>query len=380
MSFLYCNPCVFVIGNEYEILTVAHKKGIFSVCVDGETYYEDNSGALSSEKNFSKIRVPQAKLDKAKKYEVFYKETLNRKAYYSELGQVQSQSFAFQPLLKTEDIKIYHIADVHYRFEMAKKTANFFGNDIDLFVVNGDIGEVETEENYLEVCKFVGDIAKGEIPVVFVRGNHDTRGKLAEKFTDYFPANGKNTYFEFTVGNLRGLALDCGEDKWDNHKEYGAMEYFGAKNPEVYGGVNIFERYRKKETAFLQSVETSDKLTFAVSHICPAQTAQTHDSPFAIEKETYTIWNKELARIGVKFMLAGHKHKAYILEKNDARSLLSHEYPVVVGSACFDEEDFWGAGIILNKTAMQVYFTDSKKAIREAYTVDLTNGSFIKEK
>ena len=375
MSFLYCNPCVFVIGDEYEILTVAKKNGIFSVCVDGQVYYEDNSGALSSQKNFAKIRVPQKALDNAKKYEVFYRETLNRKAYYSELGAPETQAFCFKPLIKTQDIKIYHIADVHYRFEIAKKTAEFFGDDTDLFVVNGDIGEVETEENYLEVCKFVGDIAKGEIPVVFVRGNHDTRGKLAEKFTDYFPANGKKTYFEFTVGALHGLALDCGEDKWDNHKEYGAMEYYGAKAPEVYGGVNIFERYRKGETAFLQGVQAKDGLTFAVSHICPAQTAQTHDSPFAIEQDTYEIWNKELARIGVKFMLTGHMHKAYILQRNDSRSLLPHEYPVVVGSACFGEEDFWGAGIILNNDQMQVYFTDSNKEIREAYTVDLVNGT-----
>ena len=374
MSFLYCNPCVFVIGNEYEILTVANKNGIFSVCVDGQVYYEENSGALSSEKNFAKIRVPQKALDSAKKYEVFYRETFNRKAYYSELGEVQSQSFAFKPLVKTEDIKMYHVADVHYRFEMAKKTAGFFGDDTDLFIVNGDIGEVETEENYLEVCKFVGDIAKGEIPVVFVRGNHDTRGKLAEKFTDYFPAVGKKTYFEFTVGNLRGFALDCGEDKWDSHKEYGAMEYYGAKNPEVYGGVNIFERYRKGETAFLQSAEASDKLTFAVSHICPAQTALSKDSPFAIEQDTYAIWNKELARIGVKFMVTGHIHKAYILEKNDEKSLLSHEYPVVVGSACYGDDDFWGAGLVLNKNTLQVYFTDANQQVKEEYAIDLTSG------
>jgi predicted phosphodiesterase len=377
MDCLYCNPCVFVIGNEYEILIVAKKNGVFSLRVGDSVYYEDNSGVLSSEKNFAKIRVPQEKLDETKEYTINYKETLNRKAYYSELGAPQTQAFSFKPLTKRENINIYHIADVHYRFENAKKTADFFGADTDLFIVNGDIGEVETVENYLEVCKFVGDIAKGEIPVVFVRGNHDTRGKLAEKFTDYFPANGKNTYFDFSLGSLYGIALDCGEDKWDNHKEYGAMEYYEAKSPEVYGGVNVFESWRRKETAFLKSLEKSDKLTFAVSHICPAQTAQTPDSPFAIEQDLYREWNSELARLGTAFMVSGHMHKAYILQRNDKRSLLPHEYPVVVGSACYDEE-VWGTAIVLNKTEMKVCFTDSNKQVKEAYTVDFKTGDYTR--
>ena len=367
MEFLRCLPSVFVIGNEYEILVTAKENGLFSVTVDGKVFYEENAGCLPSEKSHAKIRVPQAVLDKAKKYTIRYRKTIDRKAYYSKLGDMQAQEFAFKPIEKEENIHIYHVADVHYRFDLAKKTVGFFGDDTDLFVVNGDIGEVETEENYFEVCQFVGDISGGKIPVVFVRGNHDTRGKLAEKFTDYFPCEGKNTYYEFEVGNLKGIALDCGEDKYDNHLEYGAMEYFHADSPEVYGGVNAFEKFRRKETEFLKGLEKSEKLTFAVSHICPAQTAQTPDSPFAIEKEVYTEWNKELARLNVAFMLAGHMHKAYVLEKNDKRSLLPHEYYAIVGSACFGDDEFWGAGITVNKDKILVQLTDSKKQVCESF-------------
>ena len=373
MSFLKCLPSVFVIGNEYEILVTAKENGLFCVTVAGETFYEENAGCLPSEKHFAKVRVPQTVLDKAKRYTVGYRKTIDRKAYYSKLGEMQTEEFAFKPLEKKEDIRIYHIADVHYRFDLAKKTAGYFGEDTDLFIFNGDIGEVETEENYFEVCKFVGDVARGEIPVVFVRGNHDTRGKLAEKYTEYFPCVGKNTYYEFEVGTLRGIALDCGEDKYDDHLEYGAMEYFKSDSPEVYGGVNVFERFRRKETEFLQSLQPSDKLTFAVSHICPAQTAQTPDSPFAIEQDLYAKWNKELARLNVAFMVTGHIHKAYVLDKNDKRSLLPHEYYVVVGSACFGEEDFWGAGLTVNRDKVLVEFTDSHHKVRENFELLLEN-------
>ena len=47
MDCLYCNPCVFVIGNEYEILIVAKKNGVFSLRVGDSVYFEDNSGVLS---------------------------------------------------------------------------------------------------------------------------------------------------------------------------------------------------------------------------------------------------------------------------------------------------------------------------------------------
>ena len=73
-------------------------------------------------------------------------------------------------------------------------------------------------------------------------------------------------------------------------------------------------------------------------------------------------------------MVTGHIHKAYILEKNDEKSLLSHEYPVVVGSACYGDNDFWGAGLVLNKNTLQVYFTDANQQVKEEYTIDLTSG------
>ena len=196
MSFLLCPPSVFVIGNEYEILVNANANGMIAVHVGNDVYYEENSGVLSSEKDYAKIRVPQSVLNEAKEYEVIYKESIQRKAYYSKMGEPQTETFTFKPLTKTENINMYHIADVHYHFEKAAKLATFFGDDLDVLIVNGDIGEVETVENYIDVCKFVGEMSQGKIPVIFVRGNHDTRGKLAERFTDYFPANGKDTYFK----------------------------------------------------------------------------------------------------------------------------------------------------------------------------------------
>ena len=369
MSFLSCTPSVFVIGREYEILLILKAYGLCYIKVGDEIYYEENSGVLPSERRIVKIRLPQKSLDDAKGYTVVFRETEERKSYFSTFKPLQTQEFIFKPLEKTENIHIYHIADVHYRFEEAKKMARYFGEDTDLFVVNGDIGEVETEENFLEVCELVGEISKGEIPVIFVRGNHDTRGRLAELYSKYFPVDGKKTYFSFELGCLNGVVLDCGEDKPDSNEEYDATK----ETPQEYRGTNRFHAYRQQQLRFLQTtaLETENKITFAISHICPIKATSYAGSVFDIERELYGRWNAELERLKVKFMLCGHFHKSFVLNKNDERSLLSHEYSVIVGSVC-SKEKLMGAAITLNKNEMTVCMTDESHSIAETYVISLS--------
>ena len=378
MSFLQCNPCVFVVGKEYEILIHAKTKGIFSIVVGGVEYDPANSGVLSSEKTFAKIRIPQVALDKAKEYEVVFRETINRKGYFSRIADPQTQSFAFKPLEKTENINIYHVADVHYNYEVAAQATRYFGDDTDLFVVNGDIGEVETEQNYLETSAFVGEISGGKIPVIFSRGNHDARGKLAERYVEYFPANGVDTYFKFEIGCLSGFVLDCGEDKKDDHYD-DHYEY-----PWVYGGVNKFHAFRQRELAWLKEQELpSDKIRFAVSHICPVQSCSKkwEGGTFDIERECYTAMNAELERMKLGFMLCGHIHHCYVMQPGDGQSYLPHNYPVVVGSKLFKEkyvggrvivEKYYGAAITVNKDKIDVKFVDQNFETYEEHTLDIT--------
>ena len=370
-NFLYCSPTVFVIGNDYEILINLSAFGICFVKVGDTLYYEENSGVLPSERTVVKIRVPQAALHLAKEYEIIYRQTNERKGYFSTFLPPKTEKFAFKPLEKAEDIHIYYLSDVHYRFDIAKKTASYFGDDVDLFVVNGDIGEVETEQNYLEVCRFVGDIAYGKIPVIFSRGNHDTRGRLAERFTDYFPCQGKNTYYTFETGCLNGIVLDWGEDKGDTCKEYDSSE----ETPVEYLGVNRFHDYRKKQLEFLKGVQASDRgITFVVSHVCPAMITRRPNGQFDIDRELYTRWCEELDRIKPKLMLCGHYHSAFMLMPDDERSLAAHTYPAIMGinriSADACEHHFWGSAIVLNKHKAEVMFTDETHTVKEKHLLE----------
>lgn len=375
MSFLKFKPCVFVVDDEYEVLIVTEKNGIMAVEINGEEYDEDNSGVLSSEKNYARIRVPQPVLDESKQYTIVFKEAINRKGYFSEIGEPEKLTFEFKPLTKTKDINIYHIGDVHYGYEKALLTATYFGDDTDLYIFNGDIGEVETVENYYETIEYVANVTGGKVPAIFTRGNHDARGKLAERYTDYFPSNGKNTYFTFKLGCLNGLVLDCGEDKKDDHYD---------KNypmPWVYNGVNKFSKFRKRQLEWLQKTDLEkDKITFAISHICPVMTGNKHGTCFDIEREVYGLWNKELERMGVKFMISAHQHHCYIIDKDYEFNTVPHNYPVVVGSRVYREryvrrdgelhrrmdcDNFYGAAITVNPDKITVKFTDQNHDIYE---------------
>ncbi|MBQ9748550.1 MAG: metallophosphoesterase [Clostridia bacterium] len=342
MSFLICAPTVFVIGDRYEILVCTKKNGTCAIRVGEHTVYSERHGILLCQTNVHKIAIPQAWLDEASSYTVLYRETVNKKSYFPQFGGEEQETFSFRPLTKSDGIHVYHVADVHSRFEEGIETATYFGDELDLLVVNGDIAEVNRESDFLNTADFLARIAHGCVPVVFVRGNHDTRGKLAEKYGDYFPTENGETYFTFTVGSLTGIVLDCGEDKWDDCPEY--------------GGANRFEAFRRRETEFLRSLTPPDaKHVFAISHICPVRAHHTAGTIFDIERELYGMWNAELTRLGIHFMLTAHMHDAEIIPPNGG--LIPHDYPLIVGAE-YRNERFLGAALTLHGNTVEVVFND----------------------
>lgn len=201
---------------------------------------------------------------------------------------------------------------------------------MDLFIVNGDVGEVEKIEDYFESCAFIGEITRSEIPVIIARGNHDVRGKSAEYYGEFFPTVNGKTYFDFKVGNLGGVVFDCGEDKPDNHKEYGSQI-----TEKGFIGTNIFSDFRKTEGEFLSKLNTDkSKINLAIGHICPIQPTTDFGSVFDIEREEYSRWNEVFNGEDFKFMICGHIHFAYIVNADDSSvTTEKHNYPIIVGSA-----------------------------------------------
>ena len=360
--FLSCKPAVTVINEEYELLINTVENGVISVLVGDEVFYEENSGVLASEKNYAKIRVPQCLLDREKKYTVAFRKSLERVAYWSKLGEEQRELFRFKPVKKRGEINAYHLADIHGRFNSAKKAAAFFGKNLDLLLLNGDYCELDSDEDYLKLFRFIGELTEGKIPVVLVRGNHDCRGTAAEKYTDRLTSNGSDTYYTFKAGWLRGVALDLGEDKRDEGIEY--------------GGTNNFYAFRRRETAFLKKLKGGkNQPLFAIGHASPGyNTSRKGDAQFDIEDELYTEWNKELERLDIKFMIIGHFHKAFFLKKNDERSRRPHSYPIIVGSE-LASDSFCGTALTFSGNTLTVRITNTEKEVKATAYIDLLNGN-----
>lgn len=356
---LMCRPAVFVVENDYEILVVCKKKGLIYVKVEDDIYRPKNSGVLETEVNYAKIRLPQSALDAAKKYTVCYKKSLKRLSYYSLLGKTREFEFEFCPVSKTESLRVYHFADIHGNFNLAKRCLNNFG-PVDLLICNGDMADqCASLKTCYNICKFLGEVGYGKTPIVFSRGNHETRGKIAPLYGDFFPCENGNCFFSFSVGSINGVVLDCGEDKLDANKEY--------------GGVNDFESYRRRETEFLKglSFPNDGKWRIAICHICPSSTTTTEGDKFDIERETYKLWIDELQRLEIHCMLCGHLHSYYTFDSESEYNLLPHTYPVFTASKLERgmNKVFGGAAILLDENDMILSYTDSDGQTLGTYKV-----------
>ena len=137
-----------------------------------------------------------------------------------ETRKVVEKTYKFYPIPEN-NIRASHIADAHNNIEEPIKAAETFGN-IDFLILNGDIPNHSGDIAYFAAIHCIaGEITKGEYPVIFSRGNHDMRGIYAENIQDHTPTDNGRSYFSVRVGSLWALVLDCGEDKPDDHPEYG---------------------------------------------------------------------------------------------------------------------------------------------------------------
>jgi acid phosphatase type 7 len=103
--------------------------------------------------------------------------------------------------------------------------------NVDVVFLNGDMVTAVKDEQQLYQCVVdpcVQSFAT-RIPLVYLRGNHDTRGSFARHLLDYFPTDSGRYYYTLRHGPVSFLVLDCGEDKGD-----ASVEYYGLVAFEPY--------------------------------------------------------------------------------------------------------------------------------------------------
>lgn len=353
-------PTVCAVEDRYCIIVPVKCPAIMSVSVGGKYYYNHANGIRISDTPIQKFTVPMEVLDKEKRYTIHCKKVIERLAYSCEYGEEYDIEYSFKPLQKTDGINIYHLSDTHGMYEFAVNAGSFFGNDLDLLILNGDIAPDSESENAIFLNYDIAyGITKGEIPCIISRGNHDLRGAFAEKLDLFLPSDNGRAYYRVNFKGVTFTLVDCGEDKVDGHIEY--------------SDTVCCHEFRLEQDRYLKSIYTpgytpESKFRILLSHIpfCHANlTPDLKETEFSIEDDLYTDWCRLMnTTFKPHFFLAGHIHKTDVYLPDSFYNNRGIACPVVAGGRPERENgkdvSFNGAAITLYKDRADVKFTDNE--------------------
>lgn len=361
MEILKTAPAVFAVGRSYQLLVPVTCESLMWVRVGEQCYYDDSNGVLRSGSRLHRMTVPMAELDAAGTYTICCRKVVERKPYHTVTEDLQEINFAFYPV-RGEQFSAYHIADAHDHVEEVVAPAKAFEQKygpIDFLILNGDIiGHSGDLEKFDTIYEIAAQITGGQKPIVYSRGNHDTRGIYAENIAEYTPCENGCSYFSFRLGKLWGLVMDCGEDKADNHPEYGNTACFSA--------------FRARETAWLQRIIANAEQEYdapGVEHklvVVHTPFTQKNEPPFDIEEETYKQWASLLKeQVKPDLMVCGHTHKQTFDLPGDERDAFGQPCPVAVCALVQGAyQHFAGGGLVFRKDGIAVIYNDAEQILQ----------------
>ncbi len=196
-------------------------------------------------------------------YRVRAKEILENNAYHKTFGREQvTRFYSFRvPEAYSEEFTALIVNDVH-GFRNTISTLSRLAATIphDIIIFNGDCIDAPGSRQHAmnELHALADSFNLANVPSIFIRGNHEIRNAYSSGATSLFDRDGGKTYGAFTLGNIRFVTLDCGEDKPDS--------------TWVYYGLNDFAGFRNEQAEFLKKELNSDEFRNAqhrvlISHI-----------------------------------------------------------------------------------------------------------------
>jgi predicted phosphodiesterase len=232
-------------------------------------------------------------------------------------GTLESEVFSFTaPLADADTMRCLILNDIHDRPDSIPHLVQMNGSDPYEFVFfNGDVFDYQTNEqqivdHMLQPC--INSFAS-EKPFMYVRGNHETRGKYSRDLHHYFCTPQGNQYYSFTWGPVHFIVLDTGEDKTDD--------------TPVYGGIVDFDAYRQEQQLWLEEIMQTrafKKARFKVvlMHIPPFYSGDWHGTMHCRE-----LFNPVFNKYRIDLCISGHTHIYGVHPPVKEQ----HHYPIVIG-------------------------------------------------
>ncbi len=296
-SYFTYDAVVYAVEDDYQIVFSTNHSAVAWVEVDGERYYDLFAGSMKSNDTVHKIVVPQSKLDSAKAYSIHAQKMIYRGPFGGYKGKEISQNYTFRPVDSSDGLVYYSMSDVHHARKGAVATA-LTVSDLDFLVILGDsVGMVDRESDAQYSNLLAHDVTKGQIPVVYARGNHEIKGDYAEDLHKYVGSKNGNFYYWWTLSDVYGITLDLGEDHDDDW-----WEYYGTAQ---------FELYHKEQTEFLSTIATEKPFenynyTLVACHI-PIQFVNSRKNHTQVKAD----WTELLNQIAPDLAVYGHQHDLY---------------------------------------------------------------------
>ena len=358
---LVVEPTVFAAENEYQIVWETQQTSSAWVTVNGQVYSDSLAGNLVLDQKAHKVRVPTEALDAAGDYEIHWQHVLvNDVAFrFIRKGNHKAKKYDFRPIDTSDGLQIYHLSDTHSRLQPGADTAKYWGDKLDLLILNGDImNDMYYPAERSFALRLAFEITGGGRPVLYTRGNHETRGTQAGGGLDRWlgTPGADRWYFTTRIGPLWVAVFDGGEDKLDGHQEYQGLAYFAE--------------YRERETRFFERVVANAATEFGapgveyrllVSHIPVGRSSAFPD--------VHADWAALANQMNLDLALSGHNHAATYYPVGNYAPL---NYPLIIGSRpahASDDGIFIAAAVEFQGTGIKSWFTNQRHEVLREITV-----------
>ncbi len=300
VNWFVIKPVVYAVEDKYQIVFSTNAESTGWVEIGGKKYYDLYNGTAKTFTKIHKVEVPMSVLDEAKQYTVHSQKTIYAGPFGGFLGRDISEKVSFRPVDSSDGIQYLSFSDVHMNDARTFETASHAGNYDFLFLLGDIISDVETFDDANFNNQVAYGITKGQMPVVYARGNHDVKGRYSQELHKFVGAKGERFYYNFYFKDVYGLVLDLGEDHDDDW-----WEYYGTAN---------FEEYRQEQIAFLK-----DEIAKEDYEAYPYRVVASHiPIPFVNYRHNYENTKKEMTallnQMDFHMSVCGHQHQLMIFE------------------------------------------------------------------
>lgn len=279
----------------------------------------------------NKIKISGLEPNTVYQYRMVSKEIAQFAPYYIKYGDsIVSDWYKFKTFDPASKKTVFAVVnDIHDKADKYEKLLSYVPlEQADIVFMNGDMVNSFYKPDQL-FTSFIDVSVKQfatEKPFALVRGNHETRGPLARQIQDFILKPNGTFYGLYMLGETAVLMLDCGEDKFDHHKEY--------------HGATAFDQYREKQAIWLKDiVKTKDfrnaKRRIVVMHIPPFYNRkELPDRPGSHSlNEVNRLFMPILNNAKIDFMVCGHTHRHAFLDtkkgENDFPLLINDNNSIV---------------------------------------------------